>query len=365
MLARLLFLLPLAAPAAAQYDPQPVLLVVMDDVGLDLQAVAQTPTLDAIAAAGVVQDRFVAAPTCSNMRAKLETGLYSIRPQNYVGGIFRHSTLGSLPVGPYLLAQSVPSAAQVGKWHLCRHDDLTHRFAAGFVAFDGSQANITGESYYDWQTTRDGQVLKVTQYATDYCLARAIEKVQAGYWYVEVSFNAVHIPVEAPPIGDATTRAMLEYMDSALALLVSEARARGYGIIVVADNGGTKADGGKGNLSHQALATFCVTLDIPGIVRRPVVDAVDLYATVVDIVTGQHPLNSDGISLRRGGRKVAFADKFSGVLRPPGSGWQEMATDGVLKVIRKPSTGEITVTDWFDAPSTKDPTHLLAALDSR
>ena len=98
-----------------------VCLIILDDVGLDLLSSSHTPVIDRLVTAGTVYDRFVAAPSCSNFRAKVETGYYSIRPENWVGGIFRNTTSASLPTdNQYLLAKRVPNADQVGKWHLPR-----------------------------------------------------------------------------------------------------------------------------------------------------------------------------------------------------------------------------------------------------
>lgn len=347
---------------------QPVLYITIDDVGPELLEASDTPFLDRLASLGVVYDRFVAGPACSNTRAKVETGFYSMRPRNYVGGIYKHTTQTSLEVGPWLLAQRIPNASQSGKWHLCAHSNLMHRAEAGYVSFGGSQANLT-EGYYNWDAVVDGQVVAVDEYATDWVTGHAMDEIDAGRQLVAVHYNAAHVPQHAPPgSSESGFQAMLEYLDGAVQELSLHALAAGYAVILLSDNGGTFDGGGKGNLSHQALSTLLVCYGFDReLQQRQVVDCTDVHATIVDAATGTPPVDTDGISLldTERTRTVAFADHFTGVNHPPGDGWEEMATDGALKVIRKPATGEVIVTDWFDVPSFADPAALIAALDGR
>lgn len=348
---------------------QPVLLVVLDDVGNEMLEVGRTPYLEWLKGQAVVYDRFVAAPNCSNARAKFESGFYSIRSRNLIGSIFKNTSTGALTVGPHLLAQRIPNAAQVGKWHLCEDADYTHRVAAGYVSSGGSQANLNPGDYFDWEAVVDGTALQVTEYATTWTTTRAIEEIVEGRQLVSVSYNAAHKPIHVPPgYSESSAQAMLEALDAQLSVLIPYARLHGYAVVILSDNGGTAQDGGKGNLSHKALATFlaCYGFDRP-LQARAVVDMTDIHATLVDAATGGPPMDCDGVSLLdpSDSRFAAFADKFKGQNTPPRDDWEEMATDGITKVIRKPSTGEITVTDWWDAPSSEDPQALLAALDAR
>jgi len=346
-----------------------VCLIILDDVGLDLLSSSHTPVIDRLVTAGTVYDRFVAAPSCSNFRAKVETGYYSIRPENWVGGIFRNTTSASLPTdNQYLLAKRVPNADQVGKWHLCAHSDLHHRARCGYWSSGGPQANLNGESYYDWEAVIDGQPQQITEYATDWTADRAVDRLMSGHEYVEIAFNAVHSPLEAPPgFTDGTEQAMLEYLDGALERVIQAALARGYAILLCSDNGGSGTSGGKGNLSQGAIGTLLVAYNAP-VYPASVVDTTDLYATIVELVTGAGPGTwGDGISLANPSvhREIAFADRFLAVLQPPGPKWYEMATDGDLKVIRRPASGVLLATDWHDDPTMQDVSHLIAALDAR
>jgi len=344
-----------------------LLLITIDDVGFDLLSSAPTPKLDSIRANGKNFSRFVTAPNCSNFRAKVDSGRYSPRPENLTGGLYDHQVTVSLPTGLHTLGSCSRSSAQIGKWHLCRHDDFGHRTAAGYPWFAGSQANLTGQSYYDWLAVENGKPAQTQAYATDYVASRAAERVVANHPFIGCHFNACHIPVEAPPgYTDATLENMLAYADDRIASVHDVAIANGYLVILCSDGGGTKADGGKGNLTTQALNAFlCLSGDWPQTrsCDSPV-DATDIHATAWQIVRqGVHPL-SDGIPLTLE-REVAFADKFNQVGTPPGPKWEEMATDGALKLIRTPVDGAWTLTDWDDQPSGADPTRLLYALDQR
>ena len=123
------------------------LLVSIDDLGLERMERTRTPYLDHLLATWWTHDRFVAAPYCSNFRAKVESGHYSIRPENLVGSNFKGSDLsGALPTGSHLIATAATgSTAQVGKWHLCVGLDTNHRSRAGYDDFGGSQSNLSPE----------------------------------------------------------------------------------------------------------------------------------------------------------------------------------------------------------------------------
>lgn len=355
--------------------PTKATLITIDDCGQHHLATAQLRTIPALRAAPTVTDytdAFVGGQNCSSARAKLATLLYSIRPLNWVGGLFDGQATDSLRIGKHLLAKRITAAGktacQVGKWHLCRHDDHDHRGRAGFVRYAGAQSNLTGESYCNWQAVIDGAPTQVFTHATDWTAAAAIAAYQLGWDYVEVSFNAIHTPYETSPgCLPSTAIEQLEYLDSVLAPVLAAARAAGYAIFLISDNGGTPQDGGKGNLSHKALATLCTVAGLnPWLAgNHQVVDTTDLPATIVELVTGAPPAGADGQSLLSGSREVAFADRWDKILEPPGPGHEEMATDGQLKVIRRPSTGKLTPTDWYDNPTTSDVSHLIAALDAR
>jgi hypothetical protein len=79
-------------PASAAQTPLPnILLIVVDDIGIDQWKLfgyggttpAATPNIDAIAAAGIKFHNLWAMPACSNGRAALFTGRYPLRTHVY------------------------------------------------------------------------------------------------------------------------------------------------------------------------------------------------------------------------------------------------------------------------------------------
>lgn len=350
-----------------------VCLLTLDDVGFDLLDRADTPEIDALRIAGLEFTRFVAAPNCSNFRAKLETGLYSPRPRNQTGGIFNKQVTSSLPAHDYSLGNCADATSHIGKWHCSQVDDYTHRAHHGYDHYAGSQANLNPGSYWNWVTTEQGFPYWTQDYATDYVSAVAQERIAAGDDFVNVSFNAAHKPygpANAPPgFSEGTAENILSYADGAVGRVAASALERGYGVILTSDNGGTAQDGGKGNLSVTALHTLLVLVgDWPAMRGLDkVVDATDLHATVWWAVAGLIGGVTDGLPLHDGFRRdVAFADRFKAVGAPPGDDWLEMATDGAVKVIRQPSARSVMPpTTWDDAPTMQSADHLIAALDGR
>ena len=110
--AALLALLGACSHASHDPDGRPnVVLVILDDVGLDAlrmyegesihradlsaqvpDAFPRTPTLDALAAQGVRFTQARTNPTCSASRASILTGSYAFR--HGIGGLVRPSTAG-------------------------------------------------------------------------------------------------------------------------------------------------------------------------------------------------------------------------------------------------------------------------------
>ncbi len=353
------------------------LLIQIDDLDSEVHAVSLTPNLDTYKVTWTDKtEQFVASPNCSNFRAKVETGLYTIRPENDIGGIFTSDDTQSMSAGPHLLGKRLQAAgyttAQIGKWHLCSHNDWDHRTSCGYDYYNGSQANLNPNGYFAWATSNNGTPQPVEEYATDHTTREACGVIAQGYGFVNVCYNAIHKPFHAPPGMPSGPEYMLEYLDRAIGTLVQLAKSQGYAIIITSDNGGYSETGGKGNLSHKALATILFCWGFP--VYSRIIDTTDIHATVFHLVTGYpisryHP-KTDGVSMcdRNNQRKIAFADKWNTVMTGPGPNRREMATDGILKVIRKHGNGQEIYTDWFDSFETSNPVrhrHLIDALDNR
>src|SRR3990172_2780072 len=162
--------LPTGAPAQT---PPNVLLVVLDDGGVDLVGsygeVAQgqptppehaaTPSLDALAAEGVLFRNAWSAPLCSATRSSILTGRYSFRTG--VGDAFPELLASELLLpevlsdGSYFGGSSPYAHAAVGKWHVTAYQPSNPNpgltpVEAGFGAFHGAAGNLDVHSYFSW-----------------------------------------------------------------------------------------------------------------------------------------------------------------------------------------------------------------------
>jgi arylsulfatase A-like enzyme len=250
------------APTASESAPKPhnVLMVVLDDVGVDLLETyerldvargrpagqpAPTPAIQRLLAdEGLTFTNAWVSPKCSPTRAQLLTGKFSLR--NGIGSVVRSEPIESaanpgLSFDTVLLPQRLAAAptpyssAAVGKWHLAAIDQLTAHpghalgLPAGtwFDEFAGSALNleplVRGEGapsgYFQWRKTYasstgratpcpDGtpcqlewRVPPTAHYATVDTTedALALMATLPEPWFLYVAYNAVHAPFHVPP----------------------------------------------------------------------------------------------------------------------------------------------------------------------
>lgn len=189
-----------------------VLLVIADDVGQDMLGAygwhpdsPPTPTLDALAARGVLFENAYANPWCSPTRATILTGRYGFRTglgvplsdEREPGLRADEMTL------PELLRAQGGASALIGKWHLgAEEDGVCDPRRHGFDHFRGTSGNLlprtTYESYFKIE---DGEQRVSTRYATSEQVDDALELIAGARepWFVELCFNAAHQPFHAPP----------------------------------------------------------------------------------------------------------------------------------------------------------------------
>ncbi|MEN8159243.1 MAG: sulfatase-like hydrolase/transferase, partial [Myxococcota bacterium] len=161
-----------------------------------------TPTLDALAAEGVLFRNAYATPTCSSTRAATLTGRLGFRTGvGRVGGELdtAETTL------PKLVAATHHSAA-LGKWHI-GGNDVDHPIDSGFDYYAGGLGGGVGD-YFSWSkvtnstsaaaATENGHGVYATTDAVDEALARIAAFGDDG-WLVWVAFNAPHAPFHVPP----------------------------------------------------------------------------------------------------------------------------------------------------------------------
>lgn len=215
-----------------------ILLLILDDVGLtDLGVTggeAATPAIDALAARGVLFAGFNTAPMCAPSRAMLLTGVSShdaglanlpettppaLRGQRgYEGRLTRRAAT--------LAEHLAPAGYQsfiTGKWHL-GHDRDSLPSARGFqrsFVLDASGADNWEHrpylAYYaraEWWA--DGEPVErpggsfSSDFLVDRMLSYLAERDRDRPFLAVIGFQAVHIPVQAPPDRVATYRGVYD-----------------------------------------------------------------------------------------------------------------------------------------------------------
>ena len=229
---------------AADLSPNVVIILADDlgwnDVGYHGSEIA-TPHLDQLAARGVELDRFYVQPTCSPTRASLMTGKAAMR-LGVLSPISKNNPTG-LPLSERLLPEYFRDAGyqtfMTGKWHL---GHTRREYLPTSRGFDHFYGHVTGGIGYwdhvhggglDWQ--RNGSTLREEGYSTHLIADEAVRLIKSRDperpMLLYASFNAPHLPNEAPP--EAITRyqhianlhrrahaAMVSELDAAIGRLV-------------------------------------------------------------------------------------------------------------------------------------------------
>lgn len=185
-----------------------VVFILVDDMGYgDFGAfnggLSRTPTLDALMQESVcLTQQYTASPVCNPSRACLLTGRYPHRTGS-VDTLEWHG-LERLALRERTLADVFKSAGYatglVGKWHLGAFDPRYHPAQRGFdeaVCFRGGM-----HDYYNWRIEYNDRVQRGDgRYLTDVWTDEAvkfIERHQAEPFFLHVTYNAPHTPLEAP-----------------------------------------------------------------------------------------------------------------------------------------------------------------------
>jgi arylsulfatase A-like enzyme len=192
---------------AASRKPN-ILFVLADDLGIDSTSVyplydpkrenVSLPTLQSLAARGIVFDNARATPLCSPTRGMILSGRYPhANGVNYVSVPFPattvslHRHLAEHGAGTY-------ATAAIGKWHL--GNNLFQ--AIGVPRYDGMIGSGVTD-YFNWTETRYENGVtreeKITEYATTHLVNRSIEfiggvraKNPEQPWFLYLAFNAPH-----------------------------------------------------------------------------------------------------------------------------------------------------------------------------
>jgi len=218
--------------AAANHDKKPNIVVLFSDdagyadFGFQGSKVMKTPNLDRLAAQGVrFTQGYVSDPTCGPSRAGLLTGRYQQRfgyEENNVPGYMSEVSaqnwaemglpMDEMTMGDYMKSLGYKTAFY-GKWHVGSADRFhpTKRGFDEFYGFRGGDRSYfeyetgdkirSSELFFDKKLERGfGNYVEHKGYLTDVLADQAnrfIEKNQSNPFFVFLSFNAVHTPMEA------------------------------------------------------------------------------------------------------------------------------------------------------------------------
>ena len=219
--------LPVASAAQEAADPPNVVIILVDDSALMDFGIyggeAQTPHIDALARRGAMFTQYRTSPLCSPTRAMLLTGM-----DNHLTGVatipevLPDEQRGQpgysmrLEPGVLTLADRLRGAGyrtvMAGKWHLGEGGDAmpqNHGFDRSFALAASGADNWEDKSYipyyHDAPWYEDGREASLPDdfYSSEFIVDTAIrylEETDAGApFFAYLPFQAIHIPVQAPP----------------------------------------------------------------------------------------------------------------------------------------------------------------------
>jgi len=321
-----------------------VVFILADDMGYgDFSAfnggLSQTPVLDSLLSESIcLTQQYTASPVCNPSRACLMTGRYPHRTGSV--DTLEWDGLERLALRETTLADAFQHAGYatglVGKWHLGAFDPRYHPNRRGFdeaVCFRGGM-----HDYFNWRIEYNDRVARGDgRYLTDVWgeeAVRFIERHQSEPFFLHVTFNAPHTPLEAPAeeiapfraggqfnTGVSILYAMIRRMDRAVGLILETLDRLGLGentiVLFTSDNG--PQFGGEGDLDLTRFncnfnGAKCLVYEggirVPMIVRWPAglpsgqrLDAMvhfsDWFPTLLSLagVTPPPHLPLDGIDL--------------------------------------------------------------------
>ena len=365
------------------------LVVVVDDVGVDKVGAynddvayghpgegghpAPTPTIDGLAADGVLFRNAYTNPSCAPTRAAALTGRHGFRTG--IGTPVGAALSLAETLLPEVIGGSHRNAA-IGKWHIGPNNDLNHPNDSGFTDYAGALGGGL-PSYTNWSKVTNGsRQTGYTTYATTDNVDEAISFIAssgANPWFLWLAFNAPHTPFHAPTpatlhsqtlSGDPNATpiphyaAALEAVDTELARLLASIPSDVLDdttIVFLGDNGTPNqvveppfvAGRAKGSLYEGGI-------NVPFVVKSPhvpvaqrggesvaFVQAVDVFATLADIAGVTSPTAIDSLSFlpllhhpsAAGGRDFVYVESFSPNGFGPYTSEERAALDGRYKLI--------------------------------
>lgn len=306
-------------------DAPDILLVILDDIGVDQLASydvphaerPETPVLDGLGETSVRFTNAYAMPVCSTTRYAALTGRYGRRVG--LGKALQRDDVFEVARDEITLAEEVGrlgyETAAIGKWHLASNtpNAAVNPAVAGFALHDGTLNNTP---YFGWSRVVNGERRDEAGYTTRVFTDAALDARSDTPWFHWVAYNAAHAVTPAPPddlnprgVRDDDPeveryRATVEALDSELGRLLADTDDA---IVVVLGDNGTHVDWLSGDWSPHAGkgSVWEGGVRVPLWVRVPggdvgthegLVHAVDLLPTLVELVGQEARGEIDGLS---------------------------------------------------------------------
>lgn len=264
----ILLLLALWSVARPAHAAPNILLIVADDLGwADVGwhgSALKTPHMDRLVREGVELDRHYVQPVCTPTRATLMSGRWTSRIGPHV---LLPSNLRAFPAGTITLAGALQACGYQtylsGKWHLGSKPE----WGPNHYGFDHSYGSLAG-AVDPWAHTyrpgpylqswhRDEVLIEEAGNATELVARQALDWIKSAKspWFIYVPFQAVHIPIDAPPefkqlyAGESEDvqryGGFVSQMDARIGDFVAALESVGQRtntlIVFTSDNGGTPA----------------------------------------------------------------------------------------------------------------------------
>lgn len=354
-----------------------VLVLLVDDLGIDRVGaygvhpeVPPTPTIDQLAADGLLFRNAWVQPTCSPTRASLVTGRYPRRtgvgrwimpPDQRLGIDFDEVMI------PEMLAEGPVhyDDSYVGKWHLTGYannpDPGSDPLAAGWTWYAGTLGNpdnsVMGsggqnKGYAYYEKADNGDLFFSEYYLTSDTTDDAIARLEAMRepWVMVVAYNAPHTPLHVPPAhlhdydldpNIASDRdkydAMVQALDTEMGRLLDavDPEVRGRTTVVFLSDNGTPDHGTRPPTDPTRVkgTVYEGGVNVPMIVTGPavatpggetlaMVESVDLFHTVAEIAGVDL---ADVIDPRTNDPVITDGTSFLPVLEDPGATVRERA----------------------------------------
>ncbi|MEO1027990.1 MAG: arylsulfatase [Pseudomonadota bacterium] len=216
-----------AVPASAQSQEPNIVLILIDDAALmDLGSYggeAHTPHIDALAERGALFTQYRTSPLCSPTRAMLLTGMDNhltgvatipeVLPKEHVGqpGYSMHLEEGVLTLADHLRAGGYRTLMS-GKWHMGELPEempQNHGFDRSIALAASGADNWQDKSYMPYYSDapwfEDGEEVDLPEefYSSEFIvdqMIRYLDDTDAEKpFFAYLPFQAIHIPVQAPP----------------------------------------------------------------------------------------------------------------------------------------------------------------------